>query len=490
MNPIDASQVQIDYTLNLSIEAFSTYRHTTPSERVKLLSTITQLIEQSRTQLVAAAARESHLPETRLNNELNRTIFQLETYGAACQKGYCLEASLEHDPLAQPAKPDIRKLLIPLGPVVVFGSSNFPFAYSTAGGDTASALAAGCPVVVKAHPAHPETSTLMAKCITDAVALCGLPAGVFQHVYGASHEVGKWLVQHPSTAAVGFTGSFTGGKQLVDWAAARTNPIPVFAEMGSLNPVFLLPEKLNSSYTTIASQLVSSFTLGVGQFCTKPGLLIGIKSLSWDNFLFELSRHTSPISPAPLLHNGIASAYKKNTELVLQQPGVSVLAQSNTPAKQGEGDPMVVQVTAADWLSNSLLQVENFGPFTMAIQCNDATELLAVAKHLEGQLTGTIFAEEQELAGYMTLISILEIRCGRLIFNGVPTGVEVCKSMQHGGPFPATSDARFGAVGEDAIRRFLRPIAYQNWPDALLPLPLQAKNPLAVPRFINGVLQP
>jgi len=490
MNPIDASQTQIDHALTSAVEAYSVYRHTAPLERLKLLSTIAQLIEQSRAQLVAAAASESHLTETRLNNELNRTIFQLETYGAACQKGYCLEASLDHDPSAQPAKPDIRKILIPLGPVVVFGSSNFPFAYSTAGGDTASALAAGCPVVVKAHPAHPETSVLMAKCVTDAVAICGLPAGVFQHVFGASFEVGKWLVQHPYTAAVGFTGSFSGGKQLVDWAAARRNPIPVFAEMGSLNPVFLLPEKLNLSHTEIANQLVNSFTLGVGQFCTKPGFIIGIKDLAWDSFLNELSALTSSISPAPLLHNGIASSFEKNTELVLQQPGIRVLARGSAPSKPGEGSPVIVQVNAADWLSNSLLQEENFGPFTMVIQCNDAIEILAVAKHLEGQLTGTIFATEQELMENRALVSMLEIRCGRLIFNGVPTGVEVCKSMQHGGPFPATSDARFGAVGEDAIRRFLRPIAYQNWPDALLPLPLQTKNPLAIPRFINGVLQP
>lgn len=490
MNPIDASQAQVDQVLNQSIEAFFIYRHTAPSERMKFLSTITHQLEQSRAQLVVAAAQETHLPETRLNNELNRTIYQLESYGAACQKGYCLEASLDHDALTQPAKPDIRKLLMPLGPVVVFGSSNFPFAYSTAGGDTASALAAGCSVVVKAHPAHPETSTIMANCISAAVALCGLPAGVFQHVYGASFEVGQWLVQHSHTAAVGFTGSFTGGKQLVEWAAARHNPIPVFAEMGSLNPVFVLPEKLNLSHAEIAGQLVSSYTLGVGQFCTKPGLIIGVKSNAWDNFLAALSALTSSINPAPLLHNGIASAYKKNTELVLQQPGVSVLAQGSTPSKQGEGNPLIVQVTAEDWLSNQLLQMENFGPFTMAIQCNDTAELLAVAKHLAGQLTGTIFASEQELVEYRSLISMLEIRCGRLIFNGVPTGVEVCKSMQQGGPFPATSDARFGAVGEDAIRRFLRPIAYQNWPNALLPLPLQDKNPLAIPRFKNGMLQP
>lgn len=490
MNPIDANKAQIDQVLDQSIEAFHMYRHTSPSERMKLLSTITKQIEQSRTQLVAAAAKETNLPETRLNNELNRTIFQLESYGAACQKGYCLEASLDQDTSAQPSKPAIRKLLIPLGPVVVFGSSNFPFAYSTAGGDTACALAAGCSVIVKAHPAHPETSTIMATCITAALALCGLPAGIFQHVYGASFEVGKWLVQHSDTAAVGFTGSFTGGKQLVDWAAARRIPIPVFAEMGSLNPVFVLPEKLSLSHAEIASQLVSSFTLGVGQFCTKPGLIIGIKSDVWDNFLAALSALISSINPAPLLHKGIASAFQNNTAQLLQQPGVSVLAQGCTPSREGEASPLIMQVTAEDWLSNQLLQMENFGPFTMAVQCKDAAALLAVAKHLEGQLTGTIFAREQELVEYRSLISILEIRCGRLIFNGVPTGVEVCKSMQHGGPFPATSDARFGAVGEDAIRRFLRPIAYQNWPNALLPLPLQDSNPLAIPRFKNGVLQP
>ena len=274
MNLIDASEVLIEQVLEQSHDAFFTYRSTTPSQRKQLLSTIAKLIEEARVELVAVAARETHLLETRLNNELNRTIFQLESYGAACLKGYWMEASIDHDESAQPAKPTIRKLLIPLGPVVVFGSSNFPFAYSTAGGDTASALAAGCTVVVKAHPAHPETSSRMASCIAEAVALCGLPAGVFHHVFGASHQVGKWLVQHPHTAAVGFTGSFTGGKQLVDWAAARHQPIPVFAEMGSLNPVFILPEKLNREYAQIANQLVGSYTLGVGQFCTKPGVAV------------------------------------------------------------------------------------------------------------------------------------------------------------------------------------------------------------------------
>ncbi len=486
MNIIDASEVLIEQVLEQSHDAFFTYRSTTPSQRKQLLSTIAKLIEEARVELVAVAAKETHLPETRLNNELNRTIFQLESYGAACLKGYWMEASIDHEESAQPAKPTIRKLLIPLGPVVVFGSSNFPFAYSTAGGDTASALAAGCTVVIKAHPAHPETSSRMASCIAEAVALCGLPAGVFQHVFGASHQVGKWLVQHPHTAAVGFTGSFTGGKQLVDWAAARHQPIPVFAEMGSLNPVFILPEKLNREYAQIANQLVGSYTLGVGQFCTKPGVIIGIESPAWTFLLNELSALTSQVKSAPLLHEGIAASYKKNCDEVLLQPGVRVLAQGNSSTNPEDGNAMMIHVSADDWLSNKYLQAENFGPFTIAVQCKNAEQLIAIAKQIEGQLTGTIYGTEEELADYALLISWIETRCGRLIFNGVPTGVEVCKSMQHGGPFPATSDARFGAVGEDAIRRFLRPLAYQNWPDSLLPAALQEKNPLTIPRFVNG----
>lgn len=485
----DATQSDIASCLANASAAFAHYRESSPQQRHQLLRAIAAQLQQVRDQLVAVAMRETNLPAVRLHNELNRTQFQLESYGAACEKGYWMEASLDVDERAQPAKPDLRKHLIPLGPVVVFGSSNFPFAYSTAGGDTASALAAGCTVIVKAHPAHPETSALAADCIHKAIEQCQLPPCIFQHVVGASHQVGEWLVKHPATRAVAFTGSQLGGRQLFDWGAQRPIPIPVFAEMGSVNPVFLLPEKLQQDATAMALQLAASYSLGVGQFCTKPGLIIGIESEALRIFVTELREATIKMQPMPMLHAGIEKSYKEKSKKITEQAGVELLAQSNLSPNEGEGQPLVVQVNAANWLANPLLHEENFGPFTALIVCKDLAEMITVAQSLEGQLTGTVIATPDELPSFKPLIALLEDRCGRLIFNGVPTGVEVCKSMQHGGPYPATTDARFGAVGEDAIRRFIRPIAYQNWPDSQLPSSLQQSNPWKLPRFVNGQLE-
>ena len=482
MNIIDASEVLIEQVLEQSHDAFFTYRSTTPSQRKQLLSTIAKLIEEARVELVAVAAKETHLPETRLNNELNRTIFQLESYGAACLKGYWMEASIDHDESAQPAKPTIRKLLIPLGPVVVFGSSNFPFAYSTAGGDTASALAAGCTVVIKAHPAHPETSSRMASCIAEAVALCGLPAGVFQHVFGASHQVGKWLVQHPHTAAVGFTGSFTGGKQLVDWAAARHQPIPVFAEMGSLNPVFILPEKLNREYAQIANQLVGSYTLGVGQFCTKPGIMIVPKDAAGDKFIAQVQSHVAEQKVGPLLNKGIATRFTEAISSISKAKGVKVLTGVTNPDGYGV-TPSIFVVDWEDVKNHDDLLEEHFGPTSVIIRA-EFSQYLSIAKAMSGQLASAVHAGSNE--DVKDLVSALTQLAGRLIWNGFPTSVSVTAAQNHGGQWPASS-SHTTSVGLDALYRFVRPVVYQNFPDNLLPAELQNPNPYGIERVVNGV---
>lgn len=484
----DCTPAEIDSSVKASAKAFEKFRKTSLEERYQLLCTIAACLKEVSHSFIAAALRETHLPEGRLQNELARTIFQLESYGAACKDGVWLDASIDTFPAANPPKPSIQKTMIPLGPVVVFGSSNFPFAYSTAGGDTASALAAGCTVIVKAHPAHPETSSIAAGAIAAALSKCGMDADVFQHIYGVSFSVGEALVKHSLVKAVGFTGSYTGGKQLFDWASQRKEPIPVFAEMGSVNPVFLLPGKLQSEYAAIATQIAASYTLGAGQFCTKPGLIIGVEGEALQSFIHDLGKATLQLPPAAMLHQGIADNFLAKRELALLEEEVHLVAESSQPPMQGQGQPTVATIDAITWLINPLLHQEIFGPFTLVIRCKDLTQVTEVATALEGQLTCTVFGTTAELKDSSKLLEIIQTRCGRFIVNGVPTGVEVCKSMQHGGPFPATTDPRYGAVGADAIKRFARPLSFQNCPDELLPLELQAANPLHIPRTINGEL--
>jgi NADP-dependent aldehyde dehydrogenase len=468
--------------------AFSLYKNCSLEQRFSLLRAIAAELKNSGEALIAAAMRETHLPEARLKNELGRTVFQLESYGAAAAAGRWLDATIETRPNAAGAAVNLRKTLVPLGPVVVFGASNFPFAYSTAGGDTASALAAGCTVIVKAHPAHPETSTLAAAAVAKAVEKQQLPAGVFSHVYGASFSVGEELVKHPLVKAVGFTGSLRGGKQLFDWAQQRKDPIPVFAEMGSVNPVFMLPAQLQAQPSLLADQLAVSFTLGAGQFCTKPGLLVALASPALTAFEQQLSDQVKRMIPVHLLHEGIAEAYGRHRSKALQTVGVSVLALSDKEAASQQGQPTVATIKAEQWLQQPHLHQEVFGPYALLIACANSEEMMAVARTTEGQLTTTIMASEEDLQQYRSLVECVKEKCGRLILNGVPTGVEVCKAMQHGGPFPATTDPRFGAVGEDALKRFARPLCYQNWPNHLLPAELQDENPLRIFRTVNGEL--
>ncbi|MBS1662075.1 MAG: aldehyde dehydrogenase (NADP(+)), partial [Bacteroidetes bacterium] len=384
--------------------------------------------------------------------------------------------------------PDIRKLQVPLGPVVVFGASNFPFAYSTAGGDTATALAAGCPVIIKGHPAHAETSHLVADIISKCVAAAGLPKGVFAHVHGLSFETGKALVTHTHTRAVGFTGSYGGGKALFDWANQRKEPIPVFAEMGSINPVFILPGKLKESAKELAATLAGSVTLGTGQFCTNPGLILGVEGPELDLFIKELGAAVEKVNPGTMLHPGIARAYVEKRAAALSQAGVDTVAVAVAPPQENQGAPTIATASAEAFFKNPLLHQEVFGPYSLVIRCKDGAELAKAARHLEGQLTTSLMANDQDLVENAELIDAVQNICGRLILNGVPTGVRVALSMQHGGPFPATTDSRFTSVGADGIKRWVRPLAYQSWSDAHLPDALKNGNPLQIWRTVNNVL--
>lgn len=487
MNYNDATLDEINEVMQKAWHAFHFCRKLSLAERANFMRTIAVELENCGDTLIQTAMRETNLPEARLRSERARTILQLNQYAEACEKGAWMEISIEPAvPDKNPPKPDLRKMMIPLGPVVVFGASNFPFAYSTAGGDTATAFAAGCPVIVKAHPAHAETSQLAADIINKAAQLCNMPEGIFAHVHGASFEVGKALLMHPFTKAVGFTGSYNGGKQLFDWANQRTEPIPVFAEMGSINPVFLLPEKLMAAASETAAMYAASITLGVGQFCTNPGLLIGIESEELKTFTHDLGKAIQKINPAPMLHAGIVKAYKEKKGVALLQDGVHLVAESETEVKANEGLPTIATAAAQLFISNPVLHKEVFGPYSLIVRCKDMNEMIEVAKHLEGQLTCTLMATDNDIKKNDELTDAVKNICGRFILNSVPTGVEVCLSMHHGGPFPSTTDARFSSVGADAIKRFARPVCYQNWSNTLLPDVLKNENPLKIWRRING----
>jgi 2,5-dioxopentanoate dehydrogenase len=489
----DTKAAAIDTTMQQAWDAFSIYKKFSLKQRASFMRAIAWELENCSNELITTAMAETNLPEARLKNEKARTIFQLTSYAAACEKGNWLNATIDTaNAERNPPKPDVRKTLIPLGPVAVFGASNFPFAYSTAGGDTASAFAAGCPVIVKAHPAHANTSTMVAKLIATAAEKCGMPKGIFSHIYGKDFNVGKQLVMHPYTKAVGFTGSYTGGKQLFDWANQRKEPIPVFAEMGSTNPVFLLSEKLQNEAVAVAKMFAASVTLGVGQFCTKPGIIIGIDNEDLTSFTNALAAEIKNITPVLMLHPGIATSFEKNKSIALQQDGVQMLgAATNTNAGLQNnllGNAAIAITAATTFLQNPVLHQEVFGPYAIVVKCSSIDEIHKVSSHLKGQLTATLMATRNDLKNNAALIETIKNCCGRIILNAVPTGVEVCGAMHHGGPFPSSTDSRFTSVGADAIKRFARPISYQNWSNELLPEELQNENPLGIWRTVNGEL--
>ena len=484
----DTTPEQIEAAMARAYEGFLKFRHKSGKEKGAFLREVAAEIEALGVTLIQTAMQETNLPEARLMGERGRTCFQLRSMAELVEEGSWVDATIDTAaPDRQPLpKPDIRNSLVPIGPVVVFGASNFPFAYSTAGVDPASAWAAGCSVVVKAHPAHPKTSEMVAVAVKNAIKKTGIPEGTFEHVYGASFEVGKTLVMHPKTAAVGFTGSLAGGKALFDLANQRPVPIPVFSEMGSTNPVFLLPDSLLQNTEKLAKMYGGSITGSMGQFCTKPGLIFGIDSPELDGFISMLSSEITAVQPVPMLSMGIAKAFKDKRTEVLNQPEIKLVAGTSSVSNELDGIPSLASILGEAYAQNPNVHQEVFGPFALVVKCKNATELNEIATHLEGQLTCTLMATETDMIQFESLIKSVSLICGRLILNGVPTGVEVCPAMQHGGPFPASTDGRFGSVGSHAIKRFVRPLAIQNFPDAFLIPELQNANPLNIWRTVNG----
>jgi NADP-dependent aldehyde dehydrogenase len=486
-----ASVADVDAVAKLAEEAFAIYSQWSGAKKLALLNRIAELLEANAATIVERANLETALPAARLQGELARTCFQLRQYGQAAASGLCAGARIDHaDPNRQPQpKPDLRSMLVPVGPVVVFGASNFPLAYSVAGGDTASALAAGCPVIVKAHPAHPGTSELVGAVIQQAARECGAPAGIFSLLFDAGFEVGAALVKHPLIKAVGFTGSRRGGRALMDLAAVRPEPIPVFAEMSSINPVFILNGALEQRAEEIASGLHGSVTLGVGQFCTNPGLVFVEAGAGAKKFLAKLESLIAATAPGTMLTAGICSAYHAGMGMLAKTGGVKLVASTNSqldPAKSQAGTALFV-TSAETFLANHSLMNEVFGPSTLVVKCVSREQLLAMARQIEGQLTATVHATTEEISASGELLQILATKAGRLVFNGFPTGVEVAHAMTHGGPYPSTSDGRSTSVGTRAIERFLRPASWQNFPDAALPPELQESNPLKIVRLVDGM---
>ena len=484
----EASQEEIDQAVDLAWEAFGEYKHTSGRKKATFLRTIADEIEELGDDLINVYCQETGLPEGRAKGERGRTCFQLRSFADLVEAGEWVDASIDTAlPNRKPVpKPDLRKMLVPIGPIAVFGASNFPLAYSTAGGDTASALASGCPVVVKSHPMHAGTGELVATAIAKAAKSTKMPEGVFSNLNSSGIEVGIQLVKHPKIKGVGFTGSIAGGRALFDMASRRSEPIPVFAEMGSINPVVLLPKALENKALDWAKTYAGSITLGTGQFCTNPGLLLAIESDALDVFIKSLSEEILRISPGCMLSPGIISRYETSKARVLAENEVTVTADYSADVTDNFAQQSVVSVSGKSFLENPKLHQEVFGPFSMVVKCKDPIELEMTINALDGQLTGTILSEENEIDSQTAIVNALQNRVGRLIFNGVPTGVEVCPSMLHGGPYPASTDSRFTAVGIHAIERWVRPVSYQNWPNHLLPEELKNENQLGIQRLVDG----
>ncbi len=480
----------VDLAARLADDAFGTYSRLSGAERAKFLRHIAAGIEAITAEVVERAHLETALPVPRLQGEVGRTVNQLRLFAQVVEEGSWSMARI--DPAMPERKPlpraDIRSVLRPLGPVAVFGSSNFPLAFSVAGGDTASALAAGNPVIVKAHSAHPGTSELVGQVIANSVKEFGLPAGVFALLFGSGSVVGAALVEHPCVKAVGFTGSLYAGRSLMQLAAARPEPIPCYMEMSSTNPFIVLPEALRTRAPQIAEGLFGSFTLGVGQFCTKPGLVFLPRDENADALVAGLEARVQKAAAAPMLTAGIHKSYKSLVAERGQAGGVAVLAQAEPEAANSVcAPPALFEVSGSDLLREPKLTEEIFGPTTLVIRYKDRAELLALAQSLEGQLTATLHGTEADILANGDLVAILERKAGRLVVNSFPTGVEVCHAMVHGGPYPATSDSRTTSVGTQAIYRFARPVCYQDFPQAALPDELKNGNPLGIMRLVNGV---
>lgn len=483
-----ATPAEVNRAVEAAAEAFTVFSQTTGKARAAFLHRAANGLDANAQALAERAHLETGLPMPRLLGEVTRTSNQLRLFAGVIEEGSWVNARI--DPALPDRKPlprpDIRSMLRPLGPVVVFGASNFPLAFSVAGGDTASALAAGCPVIVKAHSAHPGTGELVARILTDAAAAEGLHSGVFSFVFDAGIEAGTALVRHPLVRAVAFTGSLRGGRALMDLAAARPDPIPCFTEMSSGNPLFILPGALRKDPAALAKGLFGSFTLGAGQFCTKPGVVLLPEMPEAAAFTQELTSLVAAATPFTLLTPGIAREYARGTEARAAEVVLAAEAPKSNQAAGCFAPAKLFQASLEELLAQPSLAEEIFGPDTLIVRCNTQTDALRAAAALNGHLTATIFGTDEDLAANRELIQILERKAGRLIFNGFPTGVEVCHAMVHGGPYPSTSDTRFTSVGSLAIYRFARPVCFQGFPDAMLPPELQEANPLGIRRLRDG----
>lgn len=477
-----ATEGEVDAAIGAAMHAFEAYKAKTSNERATFLRAIAQNIEDLGDEMVQRASAETALPEARIKGERGRTCNQLRSFADIIEEGSWVNARID-TALADRApvpKPDLRKMEVPMGPVAVFGASNFPLAYSTAGGDTASALASGCPVIVKGHESHLGTNDLVTQAVLKAVEETGMPKGVFSMVNGGI-DIGQQLAKDERIKAIGFTGSLRGGRALFDTASQRKTPIPVYAEMGSTNPVVFFPDKLKTETEDLAKQLAGSVTLGVGQFCTSPGLLIGLASEELTQFTAILETELSNAAQSTMLNEGIGASYLESVSKVTAAQGVEALAKADTAGKPG-----CAKVKGSAFIKNPELHHEVFGPFTIVIECEGNEELLQVIQSLEGQLTGSFMATEKDIDQFSKTIDALTDRVGRIICNGVPTGVEVCPAMHHGGPYPASTSGKYTSVGRDAIIRFTRSVAFQSWPDKRLPRELQDANPSQIWRLVNN----
>lgn len=478
-----------DAALASAESAFISYRRLEPERRASLLEAIADELLALGEELLTVADAETGLGLTRLTGERARTINQLRLFASVVREGSWVDARIDRaDPTRQPPKPDLRRVLLPLGPVVVFAASNFPLAFSVAGGDTAAALAAGNSVVLKAHPAHPETSQRVAAAVARALVRCELPPGVFSLVDGPGHELGLALVRHPLAKAVAFTGSLAGGRALFDAAAARPEPIPVYAEMGSTNPVFVLPGALAERGEALGRTLGDSATLGTGQFCTKPGLVFACAGPGFDELATALGAQVAGKAPTRMLYPELAERFRAGAAELAQTPGVTRLGEAPPAASSGAGRPVASQVDFAEFSGSKALQAELFGPSTLLVRLPTPADLVRAASLLEGQLTATVHGTPADLSQAEPLLHELERKVGRLLFGGVPTGVEVCAAMNHGGPYPASTDARSTSVGSAAIDRFARPLCYQDAPQSLLPAELRDRNARGIWRLLDGQL--
>lgn len=480
----DATPDEIRSAGEQAAAAFEAFSSIDPATVAAALDGIAGGLTAQRDAIVRRADQETGLGPTRLNGELDRTANQLRMFADLARDGSWVDARIDHADTAA-GTPDLRRMLVGIGPVVVFGASNFPLAFSVAGGDTASALAARCPVIAKAHPSHPGTSELVAEVVTEAIRRNRLPLATFQMVHGADHDVGRALVEEEHVRAVGFTGSFAGGMALVHAAGQRAKPIPVFAEMGSLNPVLLFPNALQARGDEIAEAIAASVQQGVGQFCTKPGLLVAEASPELDAWLDTFTRLVNDGTPRPMLNAGIASSFEKGVQARSSLAGVELISDARE-AEDGRGTPAIFKVSARRFLTAPTLFEELFGPTAVVVECEDGEQLSSVLSALEGSLTVTVHADPPDFGAVRALWPRIVDHAGRALFNGVPTGVAVSPAMHHGGPFPATSDMRFTSVGTAAVYRFARPVCYQNVPPELLPPELQEGNPRGIRRMVDG----